>query len=996
MPTVTATLATVAGRGAPRTSLSKYTRSFDATRAIWAVRVMRYNPNTGLDEPFYYSSKNLFTAWGSAASTYFSAVLQQPSLVSRTGFGDHTTQGRGQVSVGAVVLNNLFGALDYLQSYPVDGRSITCYLGQENAEFPSGFQVVFDGTMEQELIGQSTATIKIRDWQRAVKVPIQTTVYAGNNVAPDGLEGEADLKGKPKPVLMGTVRNASPVCVNAQKLIYQIHDAAVAGIDSVYDSGIRLGELPSTSVNAQFGASVPAGYSSLAYGNGVVVSVGTSGALSTSADAATWTAQTSGFGASHILCVAFGGGIFMIGGQSGKLSTSPDGVTWTSRSLPGGWSTNAVAALAYGNGTWMAIGENGNVATSTDMGVNWTSRTSGLGAITLLACAYGNGAFVILGTSTTIAVSTDLGATWSNPAPHSSWTSGNFITFGNGAFLATDQLSAVYRSVDGRGWARLTANQTTTAGGRLYYANGRYLYTGAGYIAESFDGLLWVRRSVGVTADQWYAVTSLDEGGPFVVAGVNAGAASHYYEAARLTYASLAALEDDTLAPTAGNWKLYTGSEGSFFRLGSTPAGRITCDPVHDASFTAADGWAAALVRAGYVGGTDYSASDVSTRSAANPAQTGIFIPDGDRVMCADVADLFAQTDGSMWFGDISGVMRLMRLADPGENLVTNPDTLTVAGGWIVAGCTPVSNYSSLGDISFTRIVGASAGQIARVVTLGSDGVKRFACVLEWDGVAGTTVHALFDNTSSTWLARATVTWASDGTATAVATEGTLLRLGRLGTSRYGLSMQTVSAIAAHTNVVYGLQAATATSIRVGRVQVYDSLPDATLTSMDGTSGEIVDLNPMQSADANAGLPVTRSVVRYSRNYTPMFGTDLAGGVSDANRALFGKEYLDAGTDLDAAVLAAHPLAVQRVDDSLYVDESDAQDEADRRQDLFGVERYWFDVVVLFTDVTAAIEIGDNVEVVSGRFLMGAGTRFRVLGIRPDAQAGRITLQLWR
>jgi hypothetical protein len=65
--------------------------------------------------------------------------------------------------------------------------------------------------------------------------PIQKLKFAGTN-APDGLEGTAsDIKDKFKPMLIGKVWNATPVCVNTLKLIYALNIRTTVGFDLVPD-----------------------------------------------------------------------------------------------------------------------------------------------------------------------------------------------------------------------------------------------------------------------------------------------------------------------------------------------------------------------------------------------------------------------------------------------------------------------------------------------------------------------------------------------------------------------------------------------------------------------------------------------------------------------------------------------------------------------------------------------------------------------------------------
>jgi hypothetical protein len=51
------------------------------------------------------------------------------------------------------------------------------------------------------------------------------------------------------------------------------------------------------------------------------------------------------------------------------------------------------------------------------------------------------------------------------------------------------------------------------------------------------------------------------------------------------------------------------------------------------------------------------------------------------------------------------------------------------------------------------------------------------------------------------------------------------------------------------------------------------------------------------------------------------------------------------------------------------------------------------------TDTTAAFELNDLLDISDNRFGIGAGYRFRVLGIAPQAEEGRVTtiqFTVWR
>ena len=93
------------------------------------------------------------------------------------------------------------------------------------------------------------------------------------------------------------------------------------------------------------------------FGNGTFVAVGTSGAVLTSPDGATWTSQTSGT-TNNLNGVSYGNGVFMAVGAGGTVLTSPDGINWTSQS-PG--TSSALDAVCYNNGAFVAVGDRGAI-----------------------------------------------------------------------------------------------------------------------------------------------------------------------------------------------------------------------------------------------------------------------------------------------------------------------------------------------------------------------------------------------------------------------------------------------------------------------------------------------------------------------------------------------------------------------------------------------------------------------------------------------------------
>ena len=173
------------------------------------------------------------------ANTFYDDRITNPASISRSLYSSGTTSGASRVNYGAVELTNVDGGLDYILPYSFDGRSLVIKIGNEGDAY-SAFTTILNGTMEQVEFTFSKVTILARDKLAIVDMPLQTTLYAGNNTLPNGVEGVADIAKSPKPLLYGQVFNIAPIMVNSSKLTYQINDGAIAAVGAVYDRGVAL------------------------------------------------------------------------------------------------------------------------------------------------------------------------------------------------------------------------------------------------------------------------------------------------------------------------------------------------------------------------------------------------------------------------------------------------------------------------------------------------------------------------------------------------------------------------------------------------------------------------------------------------------------------------------------------------------------------------------------------------------------------------------------
>lgn len=131
--------------------------------------------------------------------------------------------------------------------------------------------------------------------------------------------------------------------------------------------------------------------------------------------------------------------------------------------------------------------------------------------------------------------------------------------------------------------------------------------------------------------------------------------------AAGADYASEADMQAS--APAGGQFRAWPA--GGMFRLGSSPAGQITCDA--HAGSTAAARSAAQLIKAamldGGIAAGDISAADVAALDAANASECGYWVSADERA--SDVIDALAESVGAWWGVDRLGQFRMGRFEAP-------------------------------------------------------------------------------------------------------------------------------------------------------------------------------------------------------------------------------------------------------------------------------------------------------------------------------------------
>lgn len=228
------------------------------TERTWLLTLEALDEN---DNPIVlrFSSGDYTDAMGN----YYDLRIKQPAIFTSSAYTGKIIESGSRSAFGETTLINIDGGLDYLADYAVDGRNSVLSLLDEKGIITE----VISGTVQSISFESNIISLRLRDIQETLNLSHPESLYLGNNIPPNGLEGtDQDIKGKVKPKCYGKVRNLSAVLVNSQKLIYQAHDDSISPLVNVetvavYDKGVLLTKHTHyLSMTDFLNATVPAGH----------------------------------------------------------------------------------------------------------------------------------------------------------------------------------------------------------------------------------------------------------------------------------------------------------------------------------------------------------------------------------------------------------------------------------------------------------------------------------------------------------------------------------------------------------------------------------------------------------------------------------------------------------------------------------------------------------------------------------------------------------------
>lgn len=164
---------------------------------------------------------------------WWPGIIRKPSLSMSLFDGDFSST----IDVGQASLELSLTALEKLNSnarrFVWAGASITIYAGTSGQAWP--WTAVFAGKVKgfRAQASKLSITATVDDEPFSVQVPSAT--YAGTG----GLEGGADIKGKPKPWAFGAPKNIEPVLIDSINSVFQVsaYGSGIKAVTALYERG---------------------------------------------------------------------------------------------------------------------------------------------------------------------------------------------------------------------------------------------------------------------------------------------------------------------------------------------------------------------------------------------------------------------------------------------------------------------------------------------------------------------------------------------------------------------------------------------------------------------------------------------------------------------------------------------------------------------------------------------------------------------------------------
>lgn len=190
---------------------------------------------------------------------------------------------------------------------------------------------------------------------------------------------------------------------------------------------------------------------------------------------------------------------------------------------------------------------------------------------------------------------------------------------------------------------------------------------------------------------------------------------------------------------------------------------------------------------------------------------------------------------------------------------------------------------------------------------------------------------------------------------------------------------------------VYQVKKFTAPGTPVAGFKRFDYPNVATATDF-----ALIDLERLVPSDDGRGVPAWRITVNYAKSWTKQDQDGLALGLSEEQKAYHSREHLSLVWE-NTAIRDQFPEAVELVFDTALTRPDDAAELLAHLATLYGVPQQMYRLRARYNvAIASAIDLGDTVTVTYNRYGLDNGEGMVITGVRYDAKAFEIELELWR
>lgn len=202
----------------------------------------------------------------SPANQYYDERIANSLSFVRSIFNQEQIGGQSFPGYGVITFVNEDGGLDSWDDYSFDSQPVVVKMGLRTWDL-ADFGTIFSGTAEEVEFTESDVTLRVRDNQYKVAIPVQTNTFLGTGT----WEGSADYTGRKKPFCYGECYGCEPVFIDPANLRFVLADSAIDAVLAVRDSGIPLTFSADYATKALLdAAAVPAGNYSTCLAEGLL------------------------------------------------------------------------------------------------------------------------------------------------------------------------------------------------------------------------------------------------------------------------------------------------------------------------------------------------------------------------------------------------------------------------------------------------------------------------------------------------------------------------------------------------------------------------------------------------------------------------------------------------------------------------------------------------------------------------------------------------------